>query len=773
MITRVLLDNFRAHEHTEIVLNPDDQIIAVSGPNGAGKSSLLEAITFALFGQGRTPSTKLDALVRRGGELAGMSVELDFTLSGSEYRVSRRRSGGVSSAVLACDGVPMVDGVTAVNSEIAQLLGTDAVGFRLAAVAQQTEVAALIHMASKPRVKAVNRLLRIDAVSRAREGAHSEFSEARRALELLGSPDDRERLRKDVTEAEEEFLQRELAEAGTRAELARLERIIATNHDLVDIYQAARDRLSAAAAAERAASVAHTAAVAALNDVDLPDLPADFAPIDIDMLTAAATDTQVALAAAEQSEAQAHDRQVTEEALQSIRARIAEIDTELTGTQDDAVAAVTAAEAELTAIQEEVRRSRMEAEEAFAAVAVARQQMTEAERHLAAIIELDGMCVTCHQEIPDGHRHTMTDDARTAVDRAQQNLDAAADTHQQAADRVEQAAAREAECERHVLKCTTDVETRFQLAGERTDLDKRATVYTERLSRLTPAGTLDVDVARQQADAAAAALAAGRQLEARITAHTAASQLHQERAAVHARTEAALTAAQHELFAAVIPEELTARWASHVDAQGAHQRELELLSVLTRATADARAAFTAAKEAFARNEEALARCETWREKGTVASYAKEILNRLEQHVGSNSRPAIEAVASATLDQLSEGRFPSLTLTRDFEPRVFDGGDYRPVSELSGGEADLVAISLRLALADVVSVQAGSEIGFLILDEVLGSLDSSRREATLNTIRSLRDRFGQVWMISHVQGLDDFADRVIDIDRVANGISVAA
>lgn len=64
-------------------------LAAISGLNGAGKSSLLDAITWCLWGTSRAGDSA-DALVRLGQE--EMWVELEFLLEGHKYIVKRRRS---------------------------------------------------------------------------------------------------------------------------------------------------------------------------------------------------------------------------------------------------------------------------------------------------------------------------------------------------------------------------------------------------------------------------------------------------------------------------------------------------------------------------------------------------------------------------------------------------------------------------------------------------------------------------------------------------------
>lgn len=67
----------------------------ICGSNGAGKSSLLEAITWAIWGQSRTATD--DDVINTGAQ----NVRVDFTFTNNQqtYRVIRSRQRGRSSAV--------------------------------------------------------------------------------------------------------------------------------------------------------------------------------------------------------------------------------------------------------------------------------------------------------------------------------------------------------------------------------------------------------------------------------------------------------------------------------------------------------------------------------------------------------------------------------------------------------------------------------------------------------------------------------------------------
>ena len=80
--------------------------------------------------------------------------------------------------------------------------------------------------------------------------------------------------------------------------------------------------------------------------------------------------------------------------------------------------------------------------------------------------------------------------------------------------------------------------------------------------------------------------------------------------------------------------------------------------------------------------------------------------------------------------------------------------------ISGGEEDLANLVLRLAISQMIADRSGQPFSLLVLDEVFGSLDSSRRDNVLELLHRLEDRFEQVILITHIENVREGVDRVI-------------
>lgn len=129
-------------------------IFSVSGPTGSGKTSLLDALTYALYGEVERVGVQCAQLVSQG--LPRMSVELDFQVGTEQYRIARSTTAGGQSKVLLqrlVDGEPQgfgdgADRVRDCRALVEKLIGLDYTEFTRSVLLPQGRFAEFL--AGKP-----------------------------------------------------------------------------------------------------------------------------------------------------------------------------------------------------------------------------------------------------------------------------------------------------------------------------------------------------------------------------------------------------------------------------------------------------------------------------------------------------------------------------------------------------------------------------------------------------------------------------------------------
>ncbi|MFB6148018.1 MAG: AAA family ATPase, partial [Candidatus Nanohaloarchaea archaeon] len=174
MIAKVELENWKSHHETELDFSTG--VNALIGTMGSGKSSVLEAITFALYGT--TPALKsrevtLDDVIRRSPSKAEEArVKVWLKLDGEMYTVERNivRDKGTKRSELRKDGelieAPSTQEVT---EQVEKLLGMDFDSFTRAVYSRQNQLDVFMEMTPGERKEKVDELLKLDRFEDARK----------------------------------------------------------------------------------------------------------------------------------------------------------------------------------------------------------------------------------------------------------------------------------------------------------------------------------------------------------------------------------------------------------------------------------------------------------------------------------------------------------------------------------------------------------------------------------------------------------------------------
>jgi exonuclease SbcC len=127
---------------------------------------------------------------------------------------------------------------------------------------------------------------------------------------------------------------------------------------------------------------------------------------------------------------------------------------------------------------------------------------------------------------------------------------------------------------------------------------------------------------------------------------------------------------------------------------------------------------------------------------------------------ARARPMLEAEASDLIRDLTDGRYERMEFDENYRVKLFDRfDDSYAIDRFSGGESDVASLSARVALSKIIAARGGgttAALGFLVLDEVFGSLDAGRRNNVLIALERLKRAFGQIFIISHVAEVQESA-----------------
>lgn len=115
--------------------------------------------------------------------------------------------------------------------------------------------------------------------------------------------------------------------------------------------------------------------------------------------------------------------------------------------------------------------------------------------------------------------------------------------------------------------------------------------------------------------------------------------------------------------------------------------------------------------------------------------------------------------------------------KGLELKVFDsfskeGDEGRSVKTLSGGEKFLVSLALSIGMSTIAQ-RSGTYLDAMFIDEGFGSLDQNSIEDALEVLASIQKANGTVGIISHVQVLQDNIPTKLEIRKSREGSQIVA
>jgi exonuclease SbcC len=779
ILNRLKLDNFRQHVDTELEFGPG--MTAIIGENGAGKTTVLDALLVALFGLRTEVTDKKETYRNHFGTLReGFTVTLDFTFGGDRYRVTREES--TATLILLDRNEVIAKGLIEVTAAVQRLLRMNGRQFVNSFCARQKQLA-FLDFSKDRRREEVARMLDYHRVKSAAELAMTRRKDLEREIESQKLMlEDREALAEERRSVEMRLAEAKEAVARLQSERERI------NRALIDLERLARNAeryqyLSAELAKREEAIRVRKGEITSAEDRlrqakdeearwnnerhvldEAEKLDAEIARYD--ELADSYTKRSAVLGAIEALE---NERRATEAAMQAIPAsRLEEAQQAMAEAQRRAREADVALREAQRRWQDIQKKRAAETARTSEALRACRAELAKAEKLAAA-----GICPTCEQPLTSGAFEQAIADRRRAVDQAEvehENAQKAQDgpppDELAAAEREK----RDAD-ERHTnAQNVLDLETERQkerdrlvrqlgeldskLRDQRAALGPEIPPYDRGAHQAAKARRDSIKAAvksalalKESPDRARRAQEELARLQAELEKHMATvSELQQERSTLPIESEADAQARRDELVAARTDlKQLDGRIKESQQASEGVAKELERLAERER-----------------RLSEQVAVLQSKSQERDLNAVVATSLQELHAELSRRARPQLAEKASRHLEVLTHGRYSNLRLDEDFEAEIDDHGVYKRI--LSGGEEDVVALSLRLAFSEMIQERHGVSISLLILDEVFGSLDEDRRHLLVERLRLLRNRFDQVLVISHIEEVNQTADRCLRLRR---------
>ena len=218
MITSIELVDFLSHSDTKLKF--EDGVTIFVGDNGAGKSSIIDAITFSLFGQHTRKSNK--GLIRRGTNQGYAKIE--FSIKDKKYETVRKidtksRLSAIFSETTNNNRVEIAAGERkqfgeSMTEQVEKTIGMNFEKLKIASIVQQGELNSIINAKPREFKELLNAIIGIDKLDIASDTMQKVTKEFRKKIRTdLGGHDDTdiefltkdfEKCQYDIKEAEPE-----------------------------------------------------------------------------------------------------------------------------------------------------------------------------------------------------------------------------------------------------------------------------------------------------------------------------------------------------------------------------------------------------------------------------------------------------------------------------------------------------------------------------------------------------------------------------------------
>jgi len=764
MLKRLKLENWKSHQATELDFEKGTNVLV--GIMGSGKTSVVEAISFGLFGTFPSLQAKkvtLDELIARGGQ-SNASVEIEFEGGGKTYTIARGiRRGKGSAAEIREGGAVLEVNPRNVTELVSRILGMDYDLFSKAVYSEQNGIDYFLRIPRGQRMGHIDRMLKLDRYGTAREGCVALKNKAKAgtsgALKVIA---DMENERPEEALSEAEAAARKL---GVEIEDMRLEA-----KALSEERERLEAELSRAEVARKSADDANRrlgALKAALEEmgVSFSRLQGRVSGVpDIASLRMRSKEAEAAREERKAAELRLREETAAMNAtLQRLKSRdIPELHRRNVD-MESAEKALARLEAEFPDLENAMKRSREAAEGLRAAVDVMESKAAETKKYLGVVG--GGRCPACSQPVTEEMRIELENARREELC----SITAAIEGKKKELHALRQSVAAMERAMQERSGLVAKLKDRSSIMDQLLEVERAVKGNAERGKSVAAELKKAAEAAAAAEERSKAAAAGLQRAEMEMADFRALGELRER-----------MTASATEM--AGLARDVNAMEASLVGVDVPALRTAFTSAASAAASASARLAGSLAmlyeKERFERELAAkVGTLQRYRQEAEEHEAAMGILDRLESALSATQQQLREEFVKS-VNGIMNALWPRLYPYDDYsEVRLAVDGDY--VLQLrrgdewlsadgaaSGGERSLACLALRIAF----SLAFMPNLRWLILDEPTHNLDANAVEKLAEVLRERSHLFAeQLFVITHDERLSDGLRSIrLERDKVGDG-----
>jgi len=790
IISELELENFRCFERQNFEFPRG--VIGILGPNGSGKSTILEALSWALYGSSTLRTTREDLRFDGASESADCRVTMKFRFDEEGYELERKMTGKsmAPKAYIKDSGSTLAESFKGVTQYVEEeLLRMKESSFFRSVFSKQNEVRELSTGGSEERRQLFAKLLDIDKIKAARREVDADARKKRQTAEALEEQlGDLEEMEESLRDKEEEKEKLTEKVESLRDQLDELGEKIDRREDELQQLQERKDRLNELE--KRRENLRAT--VKNYRD-NIDERQSELEKLQkkkekakkLERLANRYEKLENRKSKLEDKKDRYRDRKDLESSLESkeedLRTEQKRLDDRIEDLKnlEEVPRKLKAKKGEKKEVDEKTTDLKTKIAEIESSMERHREELAELRKKMEDVEELgtEGECPVCKRPLEDDY-DTVLDHYREDIESAEESIDRLRENKKELLKDLEEAKDRKEELVNSIENLEEENRKRTSLMDSKEDLVHRVENLEEQRDKLKAKLEASEEIDYDEDEY----VETKRELNKLEEDYESYRNLLAETGQI-GEVETKLKALREELEEARIELEEVESKIDNIQFDGEEFDELkedlkelrEEKDVLQNRYRKKSEDLTGLKTEIDHLKADVEKEKERRKKLEILREEKFLLDRVSNYFDqfrldllNRVRPVLSRRSSKLLERTTDGRYRKLNIDEDYLVRVYEDGTAYPLNRFSGGETDLANLCLRVAISELVARRSGRPINFIVLDEIFGSQDQQRRQSILRALRNLDDLFSQIFLITHSEEVKDRLENVLLLSRENHG-----